>query len=83
MSKVLGKVRYIGPNIGVDGLFNNNVYNVVEIDSLSGALRIIDESGDDYLYSPKEPKLLSEAYKGGKFLVVEDDVKQSLKNAIQ
>ena len=82
MSKYLGKVRYIGPNIGIDGLFDNKVYKVVGIDGESGALRIIDESGDDYLYSPTKPKLLSEAYKGGKFVIVEDDINQSLKNAI-
>ena len=40
------RVKYIGPNIGVDGLFNGGVYEVLEVDELTGMLRIIDESGD-------------------------------------
>lgn len=82
MNNFLGKVRYLGPDLGVDGLFNNNIYKVVEIDALSGALRILDESGEDYLYSPVKPKLLSDKYQGGKFIVVEDDPQHSLEKAI-
>ena len=39
------KVKYIGPDIGVDGLFDGNIYQVLEVDELTGALRIVDESG--------------------------------------
>lgn len=76
------KVRYIGPNIGIDGLFNNGVYEVIEIDEVTGALRIIDESGEDYLYSPVRPKPLCGEYKGGKFEIVEDDENGTLAKAI-
>lgn len=76
------KVKYIGPNIGVDGLFNNGVYEVVEIDETSGLLRIIDESGDDYLYSPTKPQAIAGEYKGGRFEVVEDDKDRNLSKAI-
>ncbi|MPW26253.1 hypothetical protein GC105_10680 [Alkalibaculum sp. M08DMB] len=75
------KVKYIGPDIGIDGLFNDNIYEVLGIDELTGMLRIIDESGEDYLYSPKEPKSIASEYKGGKFEIVEDKSEQ-LKQAI-
>jgi len=67
------KVKYIGPDIGVDGLFNNGIYEVVEVDELTGLLRIIDESGEDYLYSPIKPKSVAGEYKGGYFEIIEDD----------
>ena len=75
------KVKYIGPDIGIDGLFDGNIYEVVEIDELSGALRIIDESGEDYLYDPKKPKAFTGTYKGGKFEIV-SDIDDTLKKAI-
>lgn len=75
------RVKYIGPNIGIDGLFNGGIYEVVEVDDLSGALRIIDESGEDYLYDPKKPRPIACDYQGGKFEIVED-YNDILKNAI-
>ena len=78
----LMKVKYIGPDIGIDGLFNNGVYEVVEIDELTGAFRIIDESGEDYLYHPKKPQAIAGEYKGGKFEIVEDDDNGTLAEAI-
>lgn len=66
------KVKYIGPDIGVDGLINNHIYDVLEIDKLSGALRIIDESGEDYLYDPKKPQAIAGEYNGGKFEIISD-----------
>lgn len=75
------KVKYIGPNIGIDGLFNEKIYEVAEIDELSGMLRIIDESGEDYLYDPKCPRAIAGKYEGGKFEIVAD-INDTLKNAI-
>ena len=37
-------------------VFSMAASEVVEVDELTGALRIIDESGEDYLYSPTRPK---------------------------
>jgi hypothetical protein len=76
------RVKYIGPDIGVDGLLNAHEYEVIEIDKLSGALRIIDESGEDYLYSPKHPKPISSGQKAGHFEIVEDDENNSLAKSI-
>ena len=76
------KVRYKGPNIGVDGLIDGNIYDVLSIDPLTGYLSVIDESGEDYLYHPKKPQAIAAEYKGGCFQIVEDDANKSLHNAI-
>lgn len=77
------KVKYIGKDIGVDGLFNNGVYDVEELDAISGGLRIIDESGEDYLYSPKHPRpIAAPEHPGGRFEIVEDDAEGTLNKAI-
>lgn len=77
------RVKYIGPNIGVDGLFNGGVYEVLEVDELTGMLRIIDESGEDYLYSPTKPRPIAGEYAGGRFEIVEDDNVFTLQHALR
>ncbi len=76
------RAKYIGQSFGVDGLTNGKVYNVLQIDADSGALRVVDDSGEDYLYHPTKPKPngAKEAY--GHFELIEDDEKQSLRKAI-
>lgn len=66
------KVKYRGPDIGIDGLRNNHIYAVIEVDEVSGALRIIDESSEDYLYDPKKPQAIAGKYEGGYFEIVSD-----------
>lgn len=75
------KVKYIGPDIGIDGLKSNRIYDVLEVDELTGYLRIIDESGDDYLYHPNKPQAIAGTYKGGYFEII-NDKDNILKNAI-
>jgi hypothetical protein len=75
------KVKYIGPDIGVDGLKNNRIYEVLYIDELCGYLAVVDESGEEYLYHPKFPQAIAGQYKGGKFEIVEDE-KNTLETAI-
>ena len=38
------KVRYIGPNIGVDGFVDGHIYKVLCVDTLTGYLSVVDES---------------------------------------
>ncbi len=76
------KVKYIGPDIGVDGLFNGNIYEVICVDELTGYLSIIDESGEDYLYHPQRPQPIAGEYQGGYFEIVEDNEEKCLKKAI-
>ena len=76
------KVKYHGIDIGVDGLRDNGIYTVLEVDNFTGMLRIIDESDEDYLYSPKKPQAICGTYKGGYFEIIEDDENGTLSQAI-
>lgn len=77
------KVKYIGTSFGVDGLTNGKVYEVVELDEFSGGLRVIDDSDEDYLYSPKHPRPVAVPdHPGGHWEIVKDDEKGTLKKAI-
>ncbi|MGI6361463.1 MAG: hypothetical protein ACOX05_04065 [Bacillota bacterium] len=80
------RVKYVGPNIGVTGLFDGNVYEVSEIvPSENGVLRVVDEDLDNwnwkedpnwlpgYLYSALEPQDPTKEYEGAKFYIVEDE----------
>ena len=77
------KVKYLGKDIGIDGLVNKHIYEVVGVDELTGYLSVIDESGEDYLYHPKNPRpIASPDHPGGKFEIVEDDAHQTLEKVI-
>ncbi len=77
------KVRYVGTSFGIDGLTNGKVYEVVELDEFSGGLRVIDDSDEDYLYSPKHPRPVAVPdHPGGHWKIVEDDENGTLKKAI-
>ena len=48
-----------------------------------GALRIIDDSGEDYLYSPSHPRPIANLlHPGGRWEIVEDDENKTLFKAI-
>lgn len=70
------KVRNIGQSFGVDGLTDNKVYDCIGIER--PFLRIVDDSGEDYLYSATDPGALDGDAILGKREVVEDDSKRSL-----
>lgn len=76
------KVKYVGKSFGVDSMTDGKEYEVLGIDKLTGMLRIIDDSEEDYLYNPKSPKPngAKEAY--GTFEIIEDDDEGSLEKAI-
>lgn len=89
------KVQYVGPSFGAASLTDGKVYDVVEVDPITGALRVIDDDPDDdnidndpewkpgYLYSPTAPGPADNPSQPlGKFLIVEDDEKGSLDKAI-
>lgn len=76
------KVKYHGPDIGADGLRDNGIYTVLEVDEFTGMLRIVDESDEDYLYSPKRPQAIASFYRGGYFEIIEDDENNTLAKAI-
>ena len=76
------KVRYVGKSYSIDSMTDGKTYDVLEVDEITGGLRIVDDSGEDYLYHPKAPKPngAKEAY--GHYEIVEDDAMGSLKKAI-
>ena len=76
------KVKYVGKSFGVDGLMDGKTYQVLELDELSGWLRIIDDSDEDYLYSPTDPGPFALGRAFGRFEIVEDDDKGTLDKAI-
>ena len=65
------KLRYIGQNIGISGLTNGKVYECIEIHFM-GFLRIIDDSGEDYLYSDIAPAPATGGQPPGRWEIVED-----------
>ena len=64
------KVRYIGQSFGVDSLTSNKVYQCLGVEG--GFLRIVDDSGEDYLYSMTNPAPLDGSSDGGRWEIVED-----------
>lgn len=64
------KLRYIGESFGVDSLTNGKVYEAW-VDS-SGLYRVIDDSGEDYLYSRENPAPLDGSSPGGRWEIVEE-----------
>ena len=63
------KLRYRGQSFGVDSLTDGKLYDAVEED---GMYRVIDDSGEDYLYSMTNPRPLDGSSPGGVWEIVED-----------
>lgn len=75
------KVKYIGKSFGIEGLTNNKIYEVIAIEN--DMLRIIDDSGEDYLYSIKKPCSLEDSSKCGKWEIIEDNGNKDLERVIK
>ena len=67
----IGKVKYTGESFGVDSLTNGKVYEYLEI-LTDDLIRVVDDSGEDYLYSIENPRPLDGSSKGGKWEFVEE-----------
>lgn len=70
------KVKYLGETFGAASLTNGRVYNCLGIENggdFGLMLRVIDDSGEDYLYSVKAPAPPDGSSKGGKWEVIEYD----------
>ncbi len=76
---MIGKIKYIGKSFGVEQLTNGKVYDVLAIEY--PFVRIIDDSGESYLYSIIKPSSLSNPNLSGKWIIV-DDPKEELKKYI-
>lgn len=64
------KARYVGESFGVDSLTNGKIYEILGDDH--GMYRVIDDSGEDYLYSKDNPAPLDGSSKGGHWEIIEE-----------
>lgn len=66
------KLKYVGASFGVDGLTDGKTYDA-EYDAELDAYRVIDDSGEDYLYSTTNPKPIAvKNHPGGRWVKIED-----------
>lgn len=66
----IGKVKYVGRTFGVESLTNEKIYDVVDIDE--PFIKVIDDSGEPYLYSLSRPSSMenpNEEY--GEWILIE------------
>lgn len=63
------KLKYVGKSFGVDSLTNGKIYEAIEEDF---GYRVIDDSGEDYLYSKTHPAPLDGSSEGGKWEVIKE-----------
>lgn len=75
----IGKLKYVGETFGVDGLTDGVTYNVVK--DKYGTLKVVDDSGEDYIYDFVNPRPVDNSSKGGIFVVI-DDPQEELKRVI-
>ena len=64
------KIKYIGESFGAVSLTNGKVYEATNENEWM--YRVIDDSGEDYLYSKENPAPLDGSSPGGKWEIVED-----------
>ena len=69
--QTIGKVKYVGKTFGIESLTDGRVYRCIDIEP--PFIRVIDDSGEDYLYSITEPGALENPELCGKWVIVEDE----------
>jgi hypothetical protein len=63
------KLKYIGESFGVDSLTNGKIYEATDEGNF---YRVIDDSGEDYLYSKIKPAPLDGSSPGGRWEIIEN-----------
>ena len=63
------KLKYIGESFGAVSLTNGKIYEATEE---KFGYRVIDDSGEDYLYSKTNPAPLDGSSPGGRWEIVEE-----------
>lgn len=61
------RLKYVGESFGAVSLTNGKIYEAWED---CGMYRVIDDSGEDYLYSKENPAPLDGSSPGGKWEIV-------------
>lgn len=64
------KLKYVGESFGVDSLTNGKIYDATIEDDYY--YRVVDDSGEDYLYSRTNPAPLDGSSPGGKWVLIEN-----------
>ena len=62
------KLKYIGETFGIDSLTTGKIYEAIEE---NGMYRVVDDSGEDYLYSMTNPAPLDGSSIGGRWQIIE------------
>lgn len=75
------KVQYIGETFGAVSLTSEKIYDCLGVELEGRALRIVDDSEEDYLYGIVNPRPLDGSAPGGKWKIIEDDEQSTLKKA--
>lgn len=68
----MAKVKYVGESFGALSLTNGVIYDCWVDPEDSGLLRVVDDSGEDYLYSSVNPRPFDGSSPGGRFEIIED-----------
>lgn len=64
------KIKFVGKSFGVEGLTNGKIYDAkIENEMI---YRVVDDSGEDYLYSKTDPGPLDGSSPTGKWEIVEE-----------
>lgn len=63
------KLKYVGESFGVDSLTNGKIYEATDEGNF---YRVIDDSGEDYLYSKIKPAPLDGSSPGGRWEIIEN-----------
>lgn len=66
------RLKYLGESFGAASLTDGKVYEGWADPDISGMYRVIDDSGEDYLYSMDNPAPLDGSSKGGKWKILDN-----------
>ena len=69
----MAKVKYVGESFGAVSLTDGVIYECWVDPEDEGLLRVIDDSGEDYLYSSVNPRPADGSSPGGRVEIIEDD----------
>lgn len=70
------KLRYVGESFGAVSLTNGKIYEATIEDN--DYYRVVDDSGEDYLYSKENPAPCNGSSPGGKWEIVDESNKYSI-----
>lgn len=68
--ELMAIVRYKGESFGVEGLTDGKDYYIVR--DKYGYPKVVDDSGEDYIYDLVNPRPLDNSSVGGRFEILED-----------